>query len=355
MNTIERLRRMSAGDSIDRGLFWPDGTWPETRTRWLSEGMPPDMDFGFDVTDYRPDVEIGYIPPFKQETIVDEGDHMLILDMYGITRRVSKTVRSDIAQYVSFPVSDRTDWEHIRARLDASASGRFASNWHIKARAARSTGSPITIGGGHLCGFFSFLRELFGDEEVYYLLNDDPVLVREILSFQSSRMMEILATVIAEVPVDRLFIWEDMCYKNGPLIGPKLFEKFFMEPYIDLISLGRQLGVVVFDVDSDGKVDELIPLWIDAGVNMMHPFEVQSGMDVNVVLNEYDAPFVIRGGIDKRELAKGMDAIDREIDRIRPAYKTGRYIPTADHSIPPDVSFSDYQYYLAKRANLVGL
>jgi len=60
------------------------------------------------------------------------------------------------------------------------------------------------------------------------------------------------------------------------------------------------------------------------------------------------------GGVDKRALAAGPDAIDRELERIRPAVEAGGCIPAVDHSVPPDVSWENFQYYLKRRAELLG-
>ena len=60
------------------------------------------------------------------------------------------------------------------------------------------------------------------------------------------------------------------------------------------------------------------------------------------------------GGIDKRALAAGPAAIDRELARIRPAVERGRYIPTLDHLIPDDVSWDNYSYYAQALKQLVG-
>lgn len=334
-------------------MFWPEVPWPETRTRWIAEGMTDDYDFGFDPCNSSIDLEIGYWPAWETGVVRDEGNHVLMRDQYGIIRRSSKAGRPDIAQYVTFPVSDRKSWEELRPRLAADAPGRFEPGWS-KQLDRVFEGLPLSFGRGHLCGFFSFLRELFGDEEVYYLLADDPDLAREILDFQVARLSGMLKHITAEVKVDRVAIWEDMCYKNGPLISPEMFRKFILEPCRHYIENAKSMGVEIFDVDSDGKVDKLLPLWIEAGVNMHHPFEVQAGMDVNEVLSVSGSGICVCGGIDKRELAKGREAIDSEVERIRPAFETGRYIPFADHSIPPDVSFDDYQYYTEKRAELVG-
>jgi uroporphyrinogen decarboxylase len=160
--------------------------------------------------------------------------------------------------------------------------------------------------------------------------------------------------VSESIKVDKHFIWEDMCFNKGPLISPELFKKFLLSPYQRVIEVSRQCGIQIIDVDSDGKVDELLPLWLEAGVTMQHPMEVAAGMDVVKVKKQYGDRLVIRGGIDKRCIAEGFDAIDKELERIRPAYEMGGYIPCIDHNVPSDISWDNYRYYLEKRAQLVG-
>ena len=58
---------------------------------------------------------------------------------------------------------------------------------------------------------------------------------------------------------------------------------------------------------------------------------------------------VIRGGIDKRVLPQGRDAIDRELDRVLPNFvETGGYFICLDHQAPPDVPLENYLYFLEK-------
>ena len=69
------------------------------------------------------------------------------------------------------------------------------------------------------------------------------------------------------------------------------------------------------------------------------------GCDVVRTGREYPE-LLIRGGFDKRILAKGPEAIDAEIDRIMPVMKKrGGYIPTCDHGVPEEVSFENYLHY----------
>ena len=320
--------------------------------------MEPGMDFGFDpvVNVTAREVNIGYQPPWSTGVIQDEGHHELVRNQYGIIERVAKRSENrSIVQYVRFPVESRGGWERLKPSLEAAAPGRFPDEWPSRARAHNADDEIVVWGGGHLCGFFSFVRELVGDEEVLYLFYDDPDLVRDMLSFQLERLTELLEAAAADLTIDCLFIWEDMCYKNGPLISPQHFREFLLEPYRRYIATAKSLGIEAIDVDSDGNVAELIPLWLEAGVTMLHPFEVQAGMDVVQLKRQLGDTIVLRGGVDKRQLANGRDAIDTEVARVRPAYEAGGYIPCADHSIPPDVPYDNFRYYLDRRRQLIGM
>jgi hypothetical protein len=72
---------------------------------------------------------------------------------------------------------------------------------------------------------------------------------------------------------------------------------------------------------------------------------VAAGCDVVKIGQQYPN-LVIAGGIDKRVMAKGPDAIDKHLAEILPPMlKRGGYIPTCDHLVPTDVSFENYVHY----------
>jgi uroporphyrinogen decarboxylase len=80
----------------------------------------------------------------------------------------------------------------------------------------------------------------------------------------------------------------------------------------------------------------------------MSPFEVAAGCDVVEIGKEYPG-LRIFGGIDKRVLAAGKDAIDRHVDYILPFMKKrGGYIPTCDHGVPEEVRLEDYLHYRSR-------
>jgi len=123
--------------------------------------------------------------------------------------------------------------------------------------------------------------------------------------------------------------------------------------YARITELAHARGCDTIFVDSDGDVSELIPLWLEAGVNGVYPMEVAAGMDVGELRNQYGKDLLMTGGIDKRALARGPDAIDAELERRMPVAEKGGYIPHLDHNIPHDVSYEAFAYYWRRKKEFI--
>ena len=52
------------------------------------------------------------------------------------------------------------------------------------------------------------------------------------------------------------------------------------------------------------------------------------------------------GGVDKRTVAAGKDAIRKEMERLFPLMCEGGYIPKIDHSISSDISWDNFRFYM---------
>ena len=93
----------------------------------------------------------------------------------------------------------------------------------------------------------------------------------------------------------------------------------------------------------------MLPLLLEGGVNALTPFEVQAGNDVLATRKKWGRQLIIRGGINKLEVARGRPAIDAELARVLPAFaETGGYFVCLDHQAHPDIALDDYRYYVAR-------
>jgi uroporphyrinogen decarboxylase len=94
-------------------------------------------------------------------------------------------------------------------------------------------------------------------------------------------------------------------------------------------------------------IDDLIPLWIEGGVNVMFPVEIGAWQaDPMAMRRRYGKALRIYGGINKIEIARGRAAIDAEIKRRLPLMRAGGCVPLPDHLVIPETSLDDYRYYL---------
>ena len=105
-------------------------------------------------------------------------------------------------------------------------------------------------------------------------------------------------------------------------------------------------------MDSDGNMNPILDLLIDAGITGLWPLEVACSMDAREIRRRYGTKLFLVGNLDKRELVKGGDAMSKEIDGKVPLLKEhGGYIPGMDHVVPADCSldrFNEYASHLRK-------
>jgi hypothetical protein len=374
MTDKERFHRIMAFEKPDRMLRWEQGFWGGTVERWYQEGM--ERRYGvqgepaFGDTVYGPatpilsddklclDIAAGagldkpslsvpvnlfLCPPFEEQVLEDHGDYQVIRDDIGIVKQVPRS-RDSIPHFISWPVASRDDFERLADRLDPDTPERFPPDWKAQVQQLNTYDGVVTL-GGYPCGFFGTPRFLMGEVALLMAFLDDPEFVHSIIDLLASLWARMYEKVLAEVHVDSVQVWEDMSFKNGPLISPALFRSFLVPAYQRLTEVARRHGVNVIHVDTDGDCTALIPGFIDGGVTGLFPFEVQAGMDVKEIRRRFPG-LQILGGIDKKELAAGGARIDAELSRRLPGLVAGGgYIPMADHQVPPDVSWDNYRYY----------
>ena len=251
---------------------------------------------------------------------------------------------SSMPQYLEYPVKSRHDFEKIKEKFDPDHPGRVPGNFEQKIKEYKERDYVLQIGGTPFSGFYSVLREMMGVKAVSICFYDDPKLIIEMLEFFTDYYIKLDSKLISKVDIDYFYIWEDMSFKNGPLISPELFRKYILPYYKKFTSAMKEYGAKNFFVDTDGNCEKLIPLFIEGGVTGLLPFEVNAGMDIAKIRAQYPK-LVVMGGIDKTALPKGKDAIRKEVEKARKVILTGGCIPYTDHAVPPEVSLSNYKFF----------
>ncbi|MBM3498646.1 MAG: hypothetical protein FJX74_08225 [Armatimonadetes bacterium] len=338
--------------NFERADFLPQfewGYWPATLERWRREGLPegvqPWEHFGLTWYEHAP-VNMGLWPHFETELLRDEGETFVQRQWDGVIVRRRKDELS-MPQWLEFPVKTRRDWDAVVERLDPHSPERYPADWPQRIEAWRTRDHLLTCGCCEV-GFFGWARALMGVENLLLAYHDDPALLHAMNRHHLDFLRTAMERELQEVEFDFAFIWEDMAYKSGPLIGPAMVREFMLPYYRELFDFLRAHGIRLILLDSDGDITQLIPLFTEVGVDGLLPFEVAAGHDVRRV-REAHPRLRILGGIDKRALALGRDAIDAELEAKLPfMFTRGGYLPSADHHIPPDVSLEAFAYYVER-------
>jgi len=350
MTARERFHATFEYGSPDRVFLMPQWAFNETRRRWLREGQPWDQHFntyfGFDRQETLP-LNSGLWPPPESRTIEQTAQWHITENELGERTKSWTDREMGMSQRLQFPVRDRDSWEAFKRRLDPDAPCRYPEYWDDLKRAYRDRDYPLGI---HAGSYYGWIRNWVGMEHLALWYYDCPDLVHEMTEFVTDFILRLMRRALDEIPdLDFALMWEDMAMKTGSLISPKLFREFMLEPMKRVTRVLNEYGIEIIMVDSDGRVDELIPLWLEAKVNLVYPHEVASDCDVVRYRKEFGRDLRMLGGIDKRLLIAGRDkkGIEREVmTKVPPLVAEGGYSPMVDHAVPPDVSFDNFKHYI---------
>jgi uroporphyrinogen decarboxylase len=284
------------------------------------------------------------MPVFEIKVLKEDARHRVETTFGGVTVEVSKEHPWRMPKFVDHPVKDRASWKEYQKRLDPHTPERWPRDWEAFCRKRNGEDTPTML---LLEGFFGVLREWTGVERLLYLFYDDPGFVEEMMDQVLYLDMEMAKRVVKGLRIDAVRFWEDMAYKSGTLISPDMIRKFMLPRYRQVTDFLHSQGIDIIHADSDGNIDELIPIWLEAGINFPWPLEVAAGMDAIALRKRYGRDVILGGNIDKRVFTRGKEAIKEEVmSKVPSLAETGGYFPCLDHVVPPDVPLDGFRYYI---------
>lgn len=370
-SSLERFIACMEYQSTDARPNHELGVWPQTIARWMEESPESVRDFGWDWFVDEPglhldrreyiDVRYGFMPWFDTEVLEETDEYEVIRNGHGIVTRALKAgtvdgCRMSMDQYLEHPVKTIEDWPDIKRRLEAAIPARYPEDLDESIARWRSRNFPLILGRNCAAnGFYWRTREFMGTEALSLAFCEQPALVHEMMEFFADFVIETSRPVLEKIAADYFTLNEDFAMKSGPLLGPVQFKEYIFPHLKRMAEFFRGHGVRYFAVDSDGDPTPLISLMMDAGVNVLWPIERASNVSPMQWRKKFGRELRLWGGVDKRELIKGPDAIRAHLREFIPLIEEGGFIPTVDHTVPPDISWDHFRYYMdCKRALLRG-
>jgi len=385
MNNRERVHAILHYKDYDRMPVVHFGYWNETLDKWADEGHisvdqakswtdgnPTDdviaKKLGFDFnwsTCFSPDARLR--PAFKREiiqTFQDGSRH--VMNEEG-TVILEKDDAGSIPKEIKHLLTDRSSWESLYLpKLNFISDRITRASVNVNGEIVRfdKGGEDYLLQGEwenpyglHVGSLFGVIRNWLGIVGLSYLLVDDPDLLIEMIDTVGELCYQCTKYTLERVGAhfDFAHFWEDISFKSGPLNNPHYFRKNVGPHYRRITELVNSYGIDIVSLDSDGKIDKLIPTWLENGVNTMFPIEVGTwGSSIGPWREQYGKALLGVGGMNKVIFSRDYSAIDKEIERLKTLVDLGGYIPCPDHRIAPDGIWENVQYYCDKMHQTFG-
>jgi uroporphyrinogen decarboxylase len=362
-------------------LPWLEMFYDETLLKWFREGLPADkitviewsLAFQGTVLANWPDVmgfdpyshfgcqnlfscllpvDVSPIPRFKQRVIKETDRYLeLFIESGAVARRLKKAEGTwyNMPMFVEFPVKDRESWEEYKKRLNPMDPRRYPKDWDKEVYMTvfeEYQGGPSTI---RFTGFYGFGAQLMGIPAFNLMFYKDPELAHEMAEYWEYFTIEAIREAVEAMKnrIDAIYWWEDMADRHGPCLSPRLYREFLLPHYKKITSFLRKNKIDRIMMDSDGNMNPLLDLIVEAGITGLWPLEVNSNMNAITIKKGYGNKLFLMGNLDKRELAKGGIAMKKEVETKVPILKEmGGYIPGADHLIHTEFSFKTFIEYV---------
>lgn len=204
---------------------------------------------------------------------------------------------------------------------------------------------PLSFFCGNLHGFYRNI--IFGFSGLEILRIDDPELFKEILNTFAELSYRNLEFALRQgAKFDYLYFLEDICCKCGSSVAPDIFAEHCGLNYRRITDLAQAYGISIAMVDCQGRIDDLLPVWLQNGINTMFPIETGTwNGSIAPWRAKYGKEIRGIGGVNEQAFAKDHNAIDAEISKLKPLVAMGGYIPMPDHSLAPNAKWELVRYY----------
>jgi len=292
-------------------------------------------------------------PAFPNAVVSETKDKKIIMNGDGLLAEVPRDGHSTIPHYTKASIVTPDDWKRCKEeRLRRDDPARKIDVSKLQKQHPENRTYPVGVGCGSMIGK---IRDMLTFEGLAYACYDYPEMVEDMVETCCVLVEDSLDQILPHFKPDFASGWEDICFKNGPIVSLDFFTKVVVPRYKRIGNRLHKHGIDLWYTDCDGDVRPLIPGFLESGINCLFPFEVMGGGHPGDLLKEFGKDLRIMGGFDKIQMVKGRKEIKSYMESLVPLVERGGYIPFCDHRCPPDVTPENYLYYLDLKEKMFGM
>lgn len=230
----------------------------------------------------------------------------------------------------------------IKSRADISKIDDPKEHWYDKGvekiaklqEAAKGTGMGVWA---YVHGPFDPVYLAMGLDDFSIMIFDDYDFIIEM----TDRMLDVQCKIVEKLValgIDFLHVGDDICTGTGLFIRPEQFNEIYPERLKRLIAPAKAKGIPV-TFHSDGKIDQIVPILVDAGICAMNPIEPYSN-DIYEVKKKVGKQITLMGNIplNQKTPQQVEENVKNHIDKLA----DGAFVLTSSHTVTNDIEIETF-------------
>ncbi len=195
-----------------------------------------------------------------------------------------------------------------------------------------------------------YLRAAFmrGQEEFLIDIAEDPQWVRAFVERVADHITGVGVESIGRFRLQEtgIAVYDDVCYMAGPVMGPKAYEELFYPSLCRMVKAYKEAGAARVIHHCDGDVRRLLEMWVEAGIDAVHPCEPRTGYDPMEIKERFGTRLTTIGGLDNTRVLPGgrRREIRKHIEGVLAAAAGGGLVLSCGEL--DDVSVETMEYVL---------
>jgi uroporphyrinogen-III decarboxylase len=247
-----------------------------------------------------------------------------------------------VREYVKYPVQCREDLDNL-VLPDPDDPERYKGLKKAVEYVRERGFFPQCSINGFFSGVWYFLRG-----PLYVILKDiyaDRVLFEKLVSkvgefnLQAERnLWERGALMITWV--------DDLGYNKGTFMNPQLYEDLIYPWHKKAIELAHKHGAFV-NMHSHGNINAIMPLLVEAGLDVLNPIGPSDNMDLAALKHEYVDRLCLLGGLSKHIGFMSVEELKEHVaDRIRKGSLGGGFMLGSEGSLPYEMTEENFLAFI---------
>ena len=242
-------------------------------------------------------------------------------------------------------VKNRKDYESLVLDSEANINSTVGYIREYKETIKRRN-SKVGVSVIFGCLSQTLYEFVVGMNDFMMMVYEDRELIEEMLEASCVHFVNLSKAIVAE-GVDFIFPADDVAFKTGLFIPPKIFKDIWVKRMARIFEPAVNAGIPIM-FHSDGRIDDVVEDLIEMGLDCLNPMDPY-GVNYRDYKKRYGSRLCLSGNVDiEFPLSKGtpedVDAdVKEHMDVLKPGYG---YVATVSHSVVNYINFENVIAYI---------